>query len=364
MKKKRNPILFFCVIALLLSALSGCEEKEEEYVDVLVYHVDTYNTDYTKEEYEELLAEEGVLAGSFYGQAAYTSYFFEEGIDFSYNQLSGGTNQSQVNFLDYSHTMKSAELLSEEELNAGRLPENLCEVILYGNDESLLGQEFLVYFMRPETLDGYERETVYYYVGYTMKIVGLQAKEEKQIYFAEDFCRQMSFVLSPVSGIMYILADGGYGLVNDDECLQEITDFPYYAYAGGEYESGSDYMLYIDEELEKDEIALTHEFYLENHAVMNRMALGIENIGSMQFKIRDKVEPGGRNVFFVSREIYETIMSESAGVVNMDDGDYNASYEKDGSTASNCVMLRVTKGNEDKLYRELKKKGYSGVMLD
>lgn len=103
----------------------------------------------------------------------------------------GGENDGQFidnsSYLlkDYSHYMRSGCNLRESDLSAGRLPTGNFEMVVYSEDESLLGTEELVFFQNTR------KWGVNFYYRYNMKIVGILKEKTDQAYFSEDICMMM-----------------------------------------------------------------------------------------------------------------------------------------------------------------------------
>ena len=93
------------------------------------------------------------------------------------------TDLSYYSLEDHSHFMRSSNSLSVDMLKSGRLPENGFEMVVYSNDESLLGKEELVMFHNEKKMGINQR------FQYNVKIVGLLKEPTNQAYFSDDICK-------------------------------------------------------------------------------------------------------------------------------------------------------------------------------
>lgn len=115
----------------------------------------------------------------------------------------GGENDGQLidnsSYLlkDYSHYMRSGCNLKESDLSAGRLPVGNFEMVVYSEDESVLGTEELVFFQNTR------KWGVNFYYRYNMKIVGILKEKTDQAYFSEDICMMMDLSEYDVSMEFY-----------------------------------------------------------------------------------------------------------------------------------------------------------------
>lgn len=117
-------------------------------------------------------------------------YFSEKGVDYqvTYNNTETDKEKDPVYqefiYLDkFSKFVFSTSGLEEEDLAYGRLPENTNEVVIYAEDDSLLGSSFPVFF-------SHQRHwPVNAYIRMEMKVCGILKEPTKQYYFSEEICR-------------------------------------------------------------------------------------------------------------------------------------------------------------------------------
>lgn len=115
----------------------------------------------------------------------------------------GGENDGQLidnsSYLlkDYSHYMRSGCNLKESDLSSGRLPVGNFEMVVYSEDESVIGTEELVFFQNTR------KWGVNFYYRYNMKIVGILKEKTDQAYFSEDICMMMDLSEYDVSMEFY-----------------------------------------------------------------------------------------------------------------------------------------------------------------
>lgn len=101
-------------------------------------------------------------------------------------------DSSFIELVDYSHFMRSSSSLDESMLKCGRLPNDICEMVVYSSDESILGTEELVLFRNSKQwgLDSWYQ--------YRVKIVGVLKEPTEQAYFSDDICKVLD-----LSSIMF-----------------------------------------------------------------------------------------------------------------------------------------------------------------
>jgi putative ABC transport system permease protein len=122
------------------------------------------------------------------------NYYIDEGKDYEYlfnpsDNLEKTDRLKVVNFLKADKFMKSATCISENDLVAGRLPENRNEIVLYSKDENVIGTEKACYFTSKNTW-GYNN-----YFSYPVKVVGILKKNSNQVFFSTQLCSMLSLDL-------------------------------------------------------------------------------------------------------------------------------------------------------------------------
>ncbi len=97
---------------------------------------------------------------------------------------------------DNSHFLRSASCLTEDMLEAGRLPTGEFEMVVYSRDLSVLDTTELVMFRNDKNMG----DDIWY--EYNVKIVGILKEQTEQTYFSEDICRVMELTSHEVSVII------------------------------------------------------------------------------------------------------------------------------------------------------------------
>ena len=94
------------------------------------------------------------------------------------------------NFSNFNNYIKSVTCIKEEDLLVGNLPSKLNEIVIYGEKEDL-GKVIKIYFQ----INGVKTWNVQSYISFDLVVSGVLKQDrdfsEKQIYYSEDFCRQM-----------------------------------------------------------------------------------------------------------------------------------------------------------------------------
>ena len=125
-----------------------------------------------------------------YGLVNDLYYFSEKGVDYqvTYNNIETDKEKDPVFeefiYLDkFSKFVFSTSGLTESDLAYGRLPENTNEVVIYAEDDRLLGSSFPCFFSHKR------HWPINAYIRMEMKVCGILKKPTKQYYFSEDLCR-------------------------------------------------------------------------------------------------------------------------------------------------------------------------------
>lgn len=133
------------------------------------------------------------------------NYYCEENKDFHYDyeaQNSMYMTGGDVGVVSQLHSdktpafdkknkfMRSVTCIDQSDLEAGRMPKALDEIVLYADEKKAISTKKEIYF----TADNILGEKAYYHRKF--KVVGILKKKTSQIYFAQDFCRMMSASVS------------------------------------------------------------------------------------------------------------------------------------------------------------------------
>ncbi len=162
-------------------------------------------TSLTEEDYEKLRDVSNVLVVDSCDYANDINYYIEEDVDFEYLYSFNWHDREEkktIKFLSDTKFMRSADCITEEDLAYGRLPEAGNEVVLYAEDDSLLGRTRQCYFKANNIWDDGE------YYDADLKIVGILKEETEQIYFTTEFCEMLSMHID--SGVYRICYDYNY----------------------------------------------------------------------------------------------------------------------------------------------------------
>ncbi len=144
----------------------------------------------TGEELEEMEKLSNVVMADSCDYANDINYYMEEETDYtymySYRRRQKDEDSRTVKFLHEEKFMRSADCISEEDLAYGKLPEAKNEMVLYAEDDSLLGTTKLCYFTAANIWDKDE------YYQTELEIVGILKKETAQVYFSKELCEMLS----------------------------------------------------------------------------------------------------------------------------------------------------------------------------
>lgn len=223
--------IYICFMAVLFLC-TGCSGKESEKIstkeqdtekNILVdieqegaatAGSDTYllfekpdNEMITEEDTSRIQALDGIDWVEMYGTANEINYYYRKGTDYS-------DTDGLFTPVTNDNYMKSAGMLSEEELLEGALPQKSSEIVLYSSDSNMLGQTISIYFYDHNML-GFTEDMEDYAIDYwkgtidatnfgygqycirrDFEIVGILKEKTTQIYFSRDFCRMMGTVFA------------------------------------------------------------------------------------------------------------------------------------------------------------------------
>ncbi len=156
---------------------------------LVVRHTD--GSEITDEDVEAISSIANVTAVDSCDYANDINYYMVEGTDYelTYSVAREGRETKEIylyTFLNENHFMRSSDCISEDDLTAGSLPENLTDIVVYSSDESLIGTTVQVLF----TAANIWGSTDTTYCSYELTIVGIQ-NNQNQVYFSPEFCQMM-----------------------------------------------------------------------------------------------------------------------------------------------------------------------------
>ncbi|MBE5940820.1 MAG: ABC transporter ATP-binding protein [Lachnospiraceae bacterium] len=121
-----------------------------------------------------------------YGAIADINYYYIEGVDYTIKYTNENMKKSiDVNLLSSERFMKSDSNITKKDLAKGRLPENFYEVVIYSEDESVLGTKMNFYFANSKQW-GLGK-----YTAVEMTVVGLLKDETEEAYFDAELCNAL-----------------------------------------------------------------------------------------------------------------------------------------------------------------------------
>ena len=219
-------IIAIGAIALFMLFRPG---RKADYVYIRAFHPINFNEDFTESEYQEILEETGVTTISPHGNVINYRCFYQAD-EYSYKETLAETDYCMVDFHGDGHSILGAGLLSASELEAGALPEDVYDVVLYGDDESIIGTTFTMYLIQKEHLESAHAlddphgwyYASQYYIGITARVTGLQTDQEDTVYLSETLCDAMLKLHDGAGDSLYAISgteETGIldGTVGDDE---------------------------------------------------------------------------------------------------------------------------------------------------
>lgn len=280
---KRIVISFFTVILILTGCNKDISDKfkeEKEVTNVSLVNIEQKNVQksenqtyllfekpdnimISEDEIKQIKTINGVGYIEMYGIINKINCYYQKGVDYT-------DENDKFTPLDNTNYMKSCQMLTQEELQRGVLPQKNDEIVLYSSDTDILGQTLTVYFYDRNMLDktdNYEDFAIDYWhkgmddeffdygqycIKREFKITGLLKKQETQLYFSEDFCQMMGTVFAnfPYVDSVYrpFLSDTGTGMDFIDGTFGKNGT----AKIVSSYDSASDYYPYSEYEWPED----------------------------------------------------------------------------------------------------------------
>lgn len=160
---------------------------------IVVRHKD--NTPITDKDVETLRKLDYVTLVDEYDCINDINYYYRSNKDymyfFGYSDEEYGGGGTSVEFLDHRNFMHSSTCITKEDLAAGKMPEELGEIVMYSKDgEAALGQELKIY-LRDKNAWGSDN-----YICRSFKVVGLLKDKTEQIYFSPKYCLMLTVGMS------------------------------------------------------------------------------------------------------------------------------------------------------------------------
>lgn len=158
---------------------------------IIVRHSD--GSAMTKDDMAFLEGLENVEYVDFYSLVNDINYFTEKGEDYQVTYLDNRqsiddppTYKEEITLDRFEKFLRSCSGLSADDLACGSLPDALNEVVIYAEDEKLLGTTFVCYVNNQRE---WSRNA---YIRLELTITGLLKEPTEQIYFSEQLCKVLS----------------------------------------------------------------------------------------------------------------------------------------------------------------------------
>ena len=136
-------------------------------------------------DYEKILDISRVKTIDKFDHAGDCNYFAAEDTDYKKKYNVGAvTKQIDIEKLNFDNFLRASYGLSEEDLSYGRLPQGKYEIVLYAEDDALLGETMEIYVSDINWRNEY-------YAGAEFTVTGILKEESSQIYFSELFTNDM-----------------------------------------------------------------------------------------------------------------------------------------------------------------------------
>lgn len=114
------------------------------------------------------------------------------------------TGSGSVSFINHDKFMSSADCIDKSDLKKGTLPKERNDIVLYSEDESLIGKTYKCYFSAANIWDSND------YCMTEVTVTGILKKETDQVYFSKELCNVLSMKI--YSGEFRLLSDYDYSI--------------------------------------------------------------------------------------------------------------------------------------------------------
>ncbi len=192
-------------------------------------------------DYETLKSITNVVQVEKYDLANDNFFFYKVNTDYTKDYKSTDKLKYTIVKLEkYNNFIKSSSCLDESDLLAGKMPSNVKEVVLYG-DEDLVGEEVEIYLKS----DSWKAK---YYTGGKYIVSGVLKEETDQIYFNESLALEYSYNWDDYeTKLKYTLQDVN---VHDDKNIKDTVI---------DKDKDKDVHITIGADLADDEIRLSND---------------------------------------------------------------------------------------------------------
>ncbi len=305
----------------------------EEPKRIIAAHTD--DSDITENDLEEIRKIRYVETADPCSYANDINFYLEEGKDykFIYGQkgITGfGQGVSEggkaVSFLNTERFMMSAGSITENDLVAGSLPGSRNEIVIYSEDQSIIGTSQTCYFTATNIWDTDE----YYKTDLT--ISGILKKETDQVYFSKELCSMLS------------------NNINSGEFLicSEYNDFL------EDYKQKLPLIPVINNELEGNEMRISRKFYSKYQS--NNLVTG-KNI--FRFRYYDKENNTSNETPDEEVNISPSKFNSSSYSFLETSEEFYYKYLTDNSNQVSIYISSYAKTSQ--VLRSLEKKNYKAV---
>ena len=226
-----------------------------------------------------------------------------------------------ISLKNYEKFMSSTDCITESDLKKGTMPKKRNDIVMYSDDDGIIGKTYKCYFSAANIWDANE-----YYVT-TVTVTGILKKKTEQIYFSKELCNMLSMHLD--SGEFRLLYE--------------------YNYSMGDYKIKRALIPVINDSLKGNEVMLSAE-------------LGNEGPGFGEFPLRFQQldDNGDAKGKYVEQqvEVLEQENSSTRNFMEVSSEFFNKYYKP------KCTQVSVYIGSyakTDKVMKKLNKNGYYAV---
>ncbi len=228
------------------------------------------------------------------------NYYIEEDRDYEYlygRRIRGEGESKVVSFLNESHFMMSMDCIDGSDLAAGRLPEARNEIVLYAEDEAVIGEERLCYFTAANIWDVNECYQT------NLVVTGILKNPTEQVYFSKELCNMLSMDMD----------SGEYRLYYN------------YDYTKEDYKQKPRVVPVIAEDLRGNLVRISHKFEVPTVGYVDFHFEGRDGeVIESEVRILPETNPSTTDFLEVSEEFFYTYYSKEVKQISV----YITSYAK------------------------------------
>lgn len=290
---------FFILLGSFFSNLDNTTSKifnGQRFVNDDITRVIVRNSDnsvFTEEDIEKINNIGYVIETDMYDAVSDTYYLVNENVDYRYDYYTRDKRTDEpdhweITILNKTKFMRTSTCINEDDLEWGSLPKDLYDIVIYSEDESLIGTTMSLYLGNDNV---WGTDMVYV----TCKITGILEDETEQIYFSEKMGQMLS--LNANEYMEHIAEDiedtsniygGIFGI------LGVRSEKPYIEFGDTEGAIGTRRsarpIFIVNEKLTGNEMILSQQFVARSYVVQDGIIVPYTVMNTLQYNLVDEAK--------------------------------------------------------------------------